>query len=402
MSHLRLRVTIGGLVVLLIAAAVGNYLRPVPAATGVSTVASPGSGGKLPNIPWPANAQAALGINGSGATISSNGAKPLPIASVTKVMTALVTLDAKPVASGQQGPTLTLTDTDVQDYQNARASSQSFVQVQAGEQITEYQALQGMLIPSGNNLASTLARWAGGSEQAFVQQMNARAKSLNMQQTRFVDASGYSDQNVSTPTDLLYLGQAAMANPVLAQIVGQAQTDLPGAGTVYNVNTALGQDGIVGIKTGSLPPPADSLLLFAANVPAPGGGTVMVLGAVQGLETLDQVFAATHTLLSVVPSALYKAQIAKKGQTVGHYQAAWGASVPIVATDDVAPVAWKGTPLKVNLSLSDLYAPATSGQVVGKLQAVAGRGGYATPVVTDGGLQNPGPVWRVVRAPWSS
>ncbi|MBO0691082.1 MAG: D-alanyl-D-alanine carboxypeptidase, partial [Candidatus Dormibacteraeota bacterium] len=227
MSHLRLRVTIGGLVVLLIAAAVGNYLRPVPAATGVSTVASPGSGGKLPNIPWPANAQAALGINGSGATISSNGAKPLPIASVTKVMTALVTLDAKPVASGQQGPTLTLTDTDVQDYQNARASSQSFVQVQAGEQITEYQALQGMLIPSGNNLASTLARWAGGSEQAFVQQMNARAKSLNMQQTRFVDASGYSDQNVSTPTDLLYLGQAAMANPVLAQIVGQAQTDLP-------------------------------------------------------------------------------------------------------------------------------------------------------------------------------
>ena len=402
MSHLRLRVTIGGLVVLLIVAAVGNYIRPVPPATGVSAVSSPGSGGSLPNLPWPANGQAALAINGTGATVASRGAKPLPIASVTKVMTALLTLDSKPLTPGQQGPSITLTDADVQDYQTARASSQSFVQVQAGEQITEYQALQGLLLPSGNNLASTLARWVGGSEQTFVQQMNARAKSLGMQQSRFVDASGFSDQNVSTPTDLTYLGQAAMANPALAQIVGQAQADLPVAGTVFNVNTALGKDGVVGIKTGSLPPPAGSLLLFAANIPAPGGGTVMVLGAVQGLETLDEVFAATHSLLSVVPSAVYRAQIAKRGQTVGRYEAPWGGSVPVVATEDVAPVEWKGTPLKVNLSLSDLYAPATSGKVVGKLQAVAGRGGYATPVVTEGGLQNPGPVWRVVRAPWVS
>jgi D-alanyl-D-alanine carboxypeptidase (penicillin-binding protein 5/6) len=400
MSHLRLRVSIAGLVVLLVAAAVGNYMRPVPAATGVPAVSSPGSGGKLPNLPWPANGEAALAINGSGATVASSGAHPLPIASVTKVMTALQTLDAKPLTPGQQGPTITLTDADVQAYNNARATSQSFVQVQSGEQLTEYQALQGLLLPSGNNLASTLARWVSGSEATFAQQMNARAKSLGMQQTNFVDASGYSDQNVSTPTDLTYLGQAAMANPLLAQIVGQVQADLPVAGTVYNVNTALGQDGVVGIKTGSLPPPADSLLLFAANVAAPGGGTVMVIGAVQGLETLNDVFAATHTLLAAVPSAIYKAQIATRGQTVGRYQVPWGGTVPVVATEDVAPFAWKGTPLKVNLSLSDLYAPTTSGQVVGKLQAVAGRGGYATPVVTNGGLPSPGPLWRIVRTPW--
>src|SRR5919201_5039471 len=149
MSHLRLRVTIGGLVVLLIAAAVGNYLRPVPPATGVASVSSPGSGGKLPNIPWPANAQAALAINGTGATISSNGARPLPIASVTKVMTALVVLDAKPLTPGQQGPTITLTDADVQDYQNARSTSQSFVQVQAGEANTPHQARRGVPPPAG-------------------------------------------------------------------------------------------------------------------------------------------------------------------------------------------------------------------------------------------------------------
>jgi serine-type D-Ala-D-Ala carboxypeptidase (penicillin-binding protein 5/6) len=400
MSHLRLRVSVAGLVVLLVAAAVGNYIRPVPAATGVSSVSSPGSGGSLPSIPWPASGQSALAIKGTGATIATQGAHPLPIASVTKVMTALLTLEAKPLTPGQQGPAITLTDADVRDFQTAQASSQSFVQVQAGEQITEYQALQGLMLPSGNNLASTLARWAGGSEAAFVQQMNARAKSLGMQQTSFKDPSGFSDQNVSTPTDLTYLGQAAMANPALAEIVAQPQANLPVAGTVFNVNTLVGKDGIVGIKTGSLPPPAGSLLLFAANVAAPGGGTAMIIGAVQGLEQLDQVFDATHTLLAAVPAALYKAKIASRGQTVGHYQAPWGGTVPVVATEDVALVQWKGTPLKVNLALSDLEAPATSGKVVGKLQAVSGRGGYATPVVTDGGLQSPGPLWRIVRTPW--
>lgn len=401
MSHLRLRASIAGLVVLLAAAAFGNFIRPIPPATGVSTVSSPGSGGKLPAIPWPAHGQAALAINGIGPTLISPGARPMPIASATKVMTALLTLDAKPLTPDEQGPTITLTNADVQDFQNAQATNQSFVPVQAGEQLTEYQALQGLLIPSGNNLASTLARWVVGSESAFVQQMNARAKSLNMQQTTFVDASGYSDQDVSTPADLTDLGQAAMANPALAAIVGQTQASLPVVGTAYNVNTQLGTDGIVGIKTGSLPPPAGSLLLFAANLAAPGG-TVTVIGVVQGLETLDQVFAATDSLLQVVPSAIYKAQIASQGQTVGHYQAPWGATVPVVATENVALYEWKGTAVKVKLSLSDLYAPATSGKNVGTLQAVSGRGGFATPVVTGGGLPSPGPLWRLIRPPWGS
>jgi serine-type D-Ala-D-Ala carboxypeptidase (penicillin-binding protein 5/6) len=400
LSYRRRSILSVALVVVLVGVAVGNLVRPVPPAQGVQTLPQAGHQARPPQMPWPAGAQAALAMNEGGPALASPHAHPLPIASVTKVMTALLTLEARPLAEGQQGPTVTLTDADVQSFQAAQGGSQSAVAVQAGEQLTEYQLLQGLLIPSGNNLASTLARWVAGSEPAFVQKMNARASALGMRQTKFVDASGASDGNVSTPSELTYLAQAAMASPAFATIVAQPQAELPVAGTVYNVDALLGQSGISGIKTGSLPEGA--MFLFAASVPAPGGGSARVVGAVQGLPTLDEVFAATTALLAAVPSAVERPLVARRGQAVGRYEGAWGSSVPLLATQDLAPVVWKGTPLTIRLELPPTQAPVGSGSVVGNLEAVAGRGAYAAPVTTDGRLEGPGPAWRAVRLPWTS
>src|SRR5256885_2876831 len=142
---------------------------------------------------------------------------------------------------------------------------QSVLKVQAGEQLTLFQAVEGMLIPSGNNLAETAARWDAGSIDAFVAKMNKRAAELHLSHTKFADTSGASASSVSTPTDLTTLGMVAMLNEVFAQIVALGQANLPVAGTVYNVNGLLGQGGIIGIKTGSgLNTGAN--FLFAANV----------------------------------------------------------------------------------------------------------------------------------------
>ena len=84
------------------------------------------------------------------------------------------------------------------------------MRVRAGEKLTERQALEAMLIPSGNNIAWMLARWDAGSDGAFVATMNARARSLGLRQTRYADASGADPATVSTAADQFRLTLRAL------------------------------------------------------------------------------------------------------------------------------------------------------------------------------------------------
>jgi len=198
-----------------------NYLRPIPpvAATG-SVAATETITGTAPTLPWPNRGSGAVGVQSLGFIASSGNEQAIPAASVTKVMTALIVLEEKHLLKGQPGPTITLTDADVQSYQADFANKESVVEVRAGEQLTELQALQGMLIPSANNLAETLARWDAGSIDAFVAKMNKRAAELNMTHTKFADTSGANPGSVSTPSDLVLLGVTAMKQEAFAQGVG--------------------------------------------------------------------------------------------------------------------------------------------------------------------------------------
>ncbi|MDQ6744150.1 MAG: D-alanyl-D-alanine carboxypeptidase, partial [Candidatus Dormibacteraeota bacterium] len=159
---------------LLVALLAVNYLRPIPKVAATQTLPASLTKGAPSTLPWPDRGQGAVGAQGSGVLAATAGARPEPIASVAKVMTALVVLEEKPLQTGQQGPALTVTAADVAEYQQAQANGESVVPVQAGEQLSEYQALQGLLIPSGNNIAQLLARWASGSIDTHVQRMNTR------------------------------------------------------------------------------------------------------------------------------------------------------------------------------------------------------------------------------------
>jgi D-alanyl-D-alanine carboxypeptidase (penicillin-binding protein 5/6) len=125
------------------------------------------------------------------------------------------------------------------------------VSIVAGEQLTELQALQALLLPSANNIAAVLARWDAGSVERFVARMNETARSLGMTRTRYTDPSGYDDATVSTAADQVRIVDRAMGLPVFASIVATPSVTLPVAGTVHNTNTLLGYDGFVGVKTGS-------------------------------------------------------------------------------------------------------------------------------------------------------
>jgi len=251
------RATARGVAVLLavvaaIAAAFGHELRSSPP----STTASPTDVFRgalhetLPSAVWPAHGQAAVQIGQSQVKAGPNQ-HAAAIASVTKVMTAYLVLRDHPLRLGEDGPTITLTNADVDDTDRRRRQQESVVSIAAGEQLTELQALQALLLPSANNIAAVLARWDAGSEGRFVARMNATARSLGMSRTRYTDPSGYDDATVSTASDQVRMVDRAMRLPVFASIVATPSATLPVAGTVHNTNTLLGHSGFVGVKTGS-------------------------------------------------------------------------------------------------------------------------------------------------------
>jgi D-alanyl-D-alanine carboxypeptidase (penicillin-binding protein 5/6) len=204
----------------------------------------------VPRTVWPTDGQAAVQIGQSLVQAGPNQ-HAAPIASVAKVMTAYVVLRDHPLRPGEDGPTITLTDADVADTDRRREQDESVVSITAGEQLTERQALQALLLPSANNIAAVLARWDAGSEDRFIARMNAAARSLGMTRTRYTDPSGYDEETVSTAADQVRLVERAMRLPVFASIVGASSASLPVAGTVHNTNTLLGHNGFVGVKTGS-------------------------------------------------------------------------------------------------------------------------------------------------------
>jgi serine-type D-Ala-D-Ala carboxypeptidase (penicillin-binding protein 5/6) len=246
-------------VIVAVAAGLGSQGYQLPASSS-STAASPihvlrsghrgALGEALPGTVWPAHGQAAVQVGESQVQAGPNQ-HPAPIASVAKVMTAYLVLSDHPLRPGEDGPTITLTDADVADTDRRRGQQESVVPIAAGELLTERQALQALLLPSANNIATVLARWDAGSVDRFVARMNAAARSLGMTHTRYSDPSGYDDATVSTAADQVHLVDRAMRLPGFASIVATPSVTLPVAGTVHNTDTLLGHNGFVGVKTGS-------------------------------------------------------------------------------------------------------------------------------------------------------
>jgi serine-type D-Ala-D-Ala carboxypeptidase (penicillin-binding protein 5/6) len=296
------RILVAGLLVIIATIAAARGYQSL--ASSSSTAASPidvlrsehrgALGEALPSTVWPAYGQAAVHIGQSQVRAGPNQ-HAAAIASVAKVMTAYVVLRDHPLRPGQDGPTVTLTDADVADTDRRRRQQESVVPIAAGEQLTELQALQALLLPSANNIAAVLARWDTGSVDRFVARMNATARSLGMTHTRYTDPSGYDDATVSTAADQMRIVDRAMRLPAFASIVATPSATLPVAGTVHNTNTLLGHNGFVGVKTGSTAA-AGGCFAFRAIRWIHGKRTT-ITGVVLGQPGLAVAFAAADAMV---------------------------------------------------------------------------------------------------------
>jgi serine-type D-Ala-D-Ala carboxypeptidase (penicillin-binding protein 5/6) len=288
-----IRVAVLLVVVAAIAAALGYQLLASSTAPSSSYALRSerrgASGEDLPSTVWPAYGQAAFVQTGQSQVQAGPHQHAAAIASVAKVMTAYLVLRDHPLEPGEDGPTITLTDADVADTERRRRQEESIVSIATGEQLTERQALQALLLPSANNIAAILARWDAGSADRFVARLNATARSLGMTHTHYTDPSGYDDATVSTAADQVRIVDRAMSLPVFANIVATPSAALPVAGTVHNTNTLLGHNGFVGVKTGS-DAAAGGCFAFRA-IRMIDGKLTTITGVVLGQPGHDQVAA---------------------------------------------------------------------------------------------------------------
>jgi D-alanyl-D-alanine carboxypeptidase (penicillin-binding protein 5/6) len=242
-------------------------------------------------VGWPQQGQAAF-VLGNGRPTASPHEQPVPIASLAKVMTAYLTLERYPLSAAQNGFTITITAADARAEAQDGAQKQSVVAVQTGEQLTERQLLEALLIPSGNNVAQMLAVQVAGSQPRLVAEMNTEARALGMDNTIYTDPSGFDPSTVSTAVDQLRVFQRAMRFPVFRQIVSMASVTLPVAGTLTNYDPLIAE-GYAG-KTGS-DSAAKGCLAFFTPVTVDGRRQTavgVVLGQGHGSDTPALLVAA--------------------------------------------------------------------------------------------------------------
>ncbi|EGX60469.1 D-alanyl-D-alanine carboxypeptidase [Streptomyces zinciresistens K42] len=390
------RVKIWTPLVLLLAVvfAIAQSVRPLPAPTLDLTAGETYRfGGGRADIPWPAAGQAALDVDGIGTFGSSGERKPVPIASVAKVMTAYVVLRDRPLKSGAEGPKIKI-DRAAEDQSDA--GQESTVKVTEGDSISQREALESILIASANNVARLLARWNAGSEKAFVAKMNAAADDLGMTDTKYTDPSGLNDTTVSTAVDQVKLARAAMKEPAFREVAGMMSYDDYKGLNHSNWNQLVGRNGVVGIKTGTTTSALGNLV-FAAKKEI-GGETRMIVGAVVrqpagGPENtiLSAALSGGDRLIRAAQGALKTATILKKGDVVGSVDDGLGGRTPVVVTKDVTAVGWSGLKVRLTFASDEVPRTAKAGTKVGTLTVGDGSSGAVkVPVALKDDLVEPG------------
>lgn len=380
-----------GLLIIVLAVEVVALFRPLPQPRTIHTRYT------LPSapatLPWPQQGQAALGTTDFGILDVSGQQKPVPIASVAKVITALAVLKQKPLADGQAGPTITLGPTDVAYYQSTIAKGGSAAQVVDGEQLSERQALEAMLLPSANNMAESLAQWAFGSLESFKTFSASYLKSLGLTHTIMTDPSGFDPSTTSNATDLIELAKIALSNPALASIVSEASANVPIAGSIDNTNLLVGTDGIVGIKTGDTDQ-AGGCFLFAATHLI-NGHNVTLIGAVLGAPNLSASMQQAQALIDAADANFDLVKVAKTGQSFGTFKSLWGNSLSAQAKSNLDILKWRSQKIPVSINLKFPASSTPKGTVIGNISAGSANQERNVSLITNTALPSPSLSWRL-------
>jgi len=288
-----------------------------------TALATPANGTKAPRIP--AQGAVLADLDTGQVLYAKQAGVRRPIASVTKIMTALLTLESLPLHR-----VITVDARAVFEKDDYGASST--LGLQPGERITVENLLYALLLGSANDAAIQLAIAVDGSTETFVRHMNQRARQLGMRATRFLSASGLDDRGRSTPLDLLRLARVANDDDTFATITAARFHAIPAPRgpdrRIQNRNAMLWlYPGSFGTKTGMT---AGAGACLVASARRNGRTLVAII-----LHAPREPFSAAAALLNYGFEGWAVDTIVAAGQPEGTV-AIRGGSVQVVAGADLS------------------------------------------------------------------
>ncbi len=334
-----------------------HAVPPVVTATEIEAVSAP-----LSAPQWPEEGAAAVGVDGMAATISST-TDPVMMASITKLVTALLVLDQQPLAVGDPGPDYAFTMSDRYTYWEFLGRGESALDVPVDGTLTQYQLLQGMLIGSGGNYAERLASTFWPSDAVFARAARDWLTQHGLSGITVVEPTGIDEDNQASPAAVVALADRALANPVIAEIVDTTAVTLPGAGEVENTNDLLSDPAVTGVKTGGL---WNYYNLVAAREVVVGETTVRVYATVLGQPTDALRDEETARLLAAVSDEVAQPAVLPADTVAGVVTTPWGERAEVVTDEAGAVALWNGASAVAEPSFA-LGAARGEGESVGRL-----------------------------------
>lgn len=364
---------------------------PEAVAPAPVTLALPTDGASAISI---SGADAFLGATASGIWAASGTDEPRSIASISKLITALVILDELPLDSADApGPTITFDEAAHDLYDEYYVLDATVAEMPIGSSMSLHDAIATMLIPSASNYAEAVSTWAFGSQSAFVFAAEEWLAANGLTSTTIVEPTGLDPRNTSTPGDLITLGKLAAANPAIAQIVATPSLSLDGPGDIYTTNELLGTDGITGLKTGNLGEGSYNLLYTAnldVGLPEPLSVTGVMLGGFSEGALGSDVLA----LFDSIRSGFHWVELMSSGHEIGSYVTAWGETAQLVVGESASILTWSDTPIVTTLETT---TPTTyeDGEVVGEITWTSGPNTTTAEVKLQGSIDPPTDQWRL-------
>lgn len=312
----------------------------------------------------------------TGAVLAQKNAQsPLPPASLTKMMTSYLT--EQYLLSGQLNEN---TPIKVSERAWCRGSStESCLYVPVGGTASALDMLKGVIISSGNDAAMALAEHIGGSEENFVNLMNAQAKKLGMTNTHFANATGMpADDHKASAQDLARLGQAIIHHSARYYPL-YSQTDFSFNNIKQgNRNTLLGKMGVDGLKTGHTSQAGFCLAATAKK------DDMRLIAVILGAKSAQARAAQATELLQYGFEHFTKIAVVASGKSLGTAPVRFGNEVDIIAGESLGVFNAKGTPraISTQIALLPLTAPIAKGAVIGQIHAIeAGRVVASAPLL---------------------
>jgi len=357
--------------------AVGLTVTPVPSASVTTSTTVP------TGAPAVGGAAAILVSSDDGRVLYEKKADARrPIASTTKIMTATLALESLAL------------DQVVTASKHATDAGESEIWLVPGEKLSVKDLLYAVLVKSGNDAAVALAEASAGSEEAFVDEMNAKAAGLGMKNTHFTNPHGLDNkEHYSSARDMSILARYAMQNEMFRTVVGTAKTTIPWPGHTYdrvlkNHNALVGKvPYVTGIKTGYTGKAGFCLVVSGTR------DGVSMVAVLLGEPTALRRDSDAQKLLEYGFSRYRRVVFAEKGVEMAQVDVPYHfrEQLPLVTDARLEKTVFVGDEVGRTVSVqSDLALPLAAGDVVGTVAyEIEGKPAGTVDLVATRSIEKP-------------